>query len=105
MRSRGEALHRLSRGGEERTAPAGHVMTAIQGAASLTADNPRQQLRLKSLRPAVAAKLDELKETISAYKERGRDAALDVVRKIAALAVRCMEDHGAPPRMVLVPIS
>ena len=28
----------------------------------------------------------------------GDTAALDVVRKIAGIAVRCMEEHGAPPR-------
>ena len=29
---------------------------------------------------------------------RGDSAALDNVRKIAAIAVRCMEEHGAPTR-------
>ena len=28
----------------------------------------------------------------------GTDAASDVIRKIARIAVHCMEDHGAPPR-------
>lgn len=28
----------------------------------------------------------------------GNYPALDVVRKIAGIAVHCMEDHGAPPR-------
>ena len=28
------------------------------------------------------------------------ETALDCVRKIAGIAVRCMEHHGAPPRMV-----
>ena len=28
----------------------------------------------------------------------GDEAASDVVRKIAGIAVHCMEDHGAPPR-------
>ena len=28
----------------------------------------------------------------------GDDAALDVIRKIAGIAVHCMEDHGAPER-------
>lgn len=28
----------------------------------------------------------------------GDEAALEVVRKVAALAVACMEQHGAPPR-------
>jgi len=29
-----------------------------------------------------------------------QEAALNNVRKIAGIAVRCMENHGAPPRMV-----
>jgi hypothetical protein len=29
----------------------------------------------------------------------GDQAALNVVRKIAGIAVRCMEDHGAPRRV------
>ena len=28
----------------------------------------------------------------------GCEPALDQIRKVAAIAVRCMEDHGAPPR-------
>lgn len=28
----------------------------------------------------------------------GDDAALDIMRKIAGIAVHCMEDHGAPKR-------
>lgn len=28
----------------------------------------------------------------------GNEAGLDVVRKIAGIAVNCMEKHGAPPR-------
>lgn len=35
----------------------------------------------------------------------GHHKALDVVRKIAALAVRCMEEHGAPARAVSGVIS
>lgn len=31
----------------------------------------------------------------------GNDQALDVMRKIAGIAVHCMEDHGAPPRTVI----
>ena len=30
----------------------------------------------------------------------GSEITLDFVRKIAGIAVRCMENHGAPPRMV-----
>jgi hypothetical protein len=29
----------------------------------------------------------------------GNTAALNVIRKIAAIAVMCMEEHGAPPRL------
>lgn len=29
----------------------------------------------------------------------GSLAALDIVRKIAAISVNCMEQHGAPPRI------
>jgi hypothetical protein len=28
----------------------------------------------------------------------GNDVALDIMRKIAGIAVHCMEDHGAPAR-------
>ena len=28
----------------------------------------------------------------------GNEQALDTIRKIAGIAVHCMEDHGAPPR-------
>ncbi len=33
----------------------------------------------------------------------GDDVALDVMRKIAGIAVHCMEDHGAPERKILSP--
>jgi methyl-accepting chemotaxis protein len=46
---------------------------------SLTADNPAQQHRLDLLRPLVAAKFAELQETISLRREKGFDAALEVV--------------------------
>lgn len=32
----------------------------------------------------------------------GTDAALHVIRKIAGIAVHCMEDHGAPERKQIV---
>lgn len=32
----------------------------------------------------------------------GDDAALEVMRKIAGIAVHCMEDHGAPVRNYVV---
>lgn len=46
---------------------------------NLTSDNPRQQERIKNLRPLVAAKMAELKETIDLRREKGFDAALEVV--------------------------
>ena len=30
----------------------------------------------------------------------GSETTLDFVRKIVGVGVRCMENHGAPPRMV-----
>ncbi len=33
-------------------------------------------------------------------EQAGNEAALDNIRKIAAIAVRCMEDHGAPERVI-----
>lgn len=59
---------------------AASVDRALAHIGSHTADNPRQQGRLKSLVPLVAAKLDELKETIKLRREKGLEAALDVVR-------------------------
>lgn len=45
----------------------------------LTADNPRQQSRLQTLRDLVRQKLDELAQTISLRREKGFEAALGVV--------------------------
>src|SRR5713226_8261701 len=45
----------------------------------LTADNPNQQRRLDTLRPLIAGKLAELKETIELRKSNGFEAALAVV--------------------------
>jgi hypothetical protein len=40
-------------------------------------------------------------KAVLAWTENPGDrSALDVVRKIAGIAVRCMEEHGAPPRAV-----
>ena len=37
----------------------------------------------------------------TAYADQpGNTAALDVIRKIAGIAVMCMEEHGAPPRQI-----
>jgi methyl-accepting chemotaxis protein len=48
--------------------------------AELTADNPRQQARLQTLRDLVRQKLDELAQTITLRNEKGFDAALAVVQ-------------------------
>lgn len=34
-----------------------------------------------------------------AVENRPELGALDMIRKIAGIAVHCMEDHGAPPRL------
>lgn len=40
-----------------------------------------------------------LEEADAAWTMNAGDSeALDVIRKIAGIAVHCMEDHGAPPR-------
>jgi len=46
----------------------------------LTSDNPRQQERLAEIQSLAEAKFDELQETISLRKEKGLEAALQVVR-------------------------
>jgi methyl-accepting chemotaxis protein len=56
------------------------VDQAIIHATSLTEDNAKQQARLKILAPLIAAKLDELKDTIALRKTKGLEAALQVVR-------------------------
>ena len=33
----------------------------------------------------------------------GDEQALDVIRKIGGIAVHCMEDHGAPARIAILP--
>jgi methyl-accepting chemotaxis protein len=48
--------------------------------ADLTADNPRQQARLPTLKELVRQKSDELSETIALHKEKGPEAALAVVQ-------------------------
>lgn len=35
------------------------------------------------------------------YKPEGGQACLDHIRKVAALAVQCMERHGAPSRVLV----
>ncbi|MDK2766783.1 MAG: response regulator [Sphingomonas sp.] len=51
-------------------------VVAIQ---SLTSDNPVQQLALRRLKPQLAARFAELRETIELRRTRGVSAALDVV--------------------------
>jgi methyl-accepting chemotaxis protein len=46
----------------------------------LTADNPRQQARLPTLRELVRKKTDELAETTALRREKGPEAALAVVQ-------------------------
>lgn len=45
----------------------------------LTADNPRQQHRLDEIKPLVAEKLEVLAETIRLRREKGSDAALQLI--------------------------
>ncbi|MGA2402477.1 MAG: CHASE3 domain-containing protein [Syntrophobacteraceae bacterium] len=51
----------------------------IESLSELTADNPKQQLRIAKLQSLIEKKFDELQETISLRKEKGLEAALQVV--------------------------
>ncbi len=53
---------------------------ALATAESLTTGNPKHQLRLKSLRRLVADMVEEFRETIRLRREKGFDAALEVVK-------------------------
>ena len=57
----------------------------------LTADEPRQQMRLRALAPLVQRKLEELAQTIALRRSVGLDAALRVVRTDVGrdLSLRC----------------
>jgi CHASE3 domain sensor protein len=55
---------------------AGHQIISLS---ELTADNPNQQKRLAEIRSLIEKKFDELQETISLRKEKGLEAALQVV--------------------------
>ncbi len=46
----------------------------------LTADNPKHQMRIDLLRPPIASKLAELKETIDLRRVKGVEAATEVVK-------------------------
>ena len=52
----------------------------VKNLRKLTADNPNQQRRLDALEPLVAAKLEELRETIDLRKQKGLEAAVSVVQ-------------------------
>jgi len=56
------------------------ITPEIDSVATLTQDNPNQQANLALLRPHVAAKLAELKQTIDLRRGGGEAAALAVVR-------------------------
>ncbi|MDB5991457.1 MAG: chemotaxis protein [Herbaspirillum sp.] len=56
------------------------VNQAIQNLRKLTIDNPNQQQRIDALAAPIATKFAELKETIDLRKNKGFDAALQVVR-------------------------
>jgi PAS domain S-box-containing protein len=62
----------------------GQVTGHIDRLAELTADNPRQQARISELRGLVAAKLNELGQTISYYRAGKPDEAKALV----------LSDHG-----------
>ncbi len=55
------------------------VAAAVAEVRQLTSDNPTQQGRLDDLEPLIAAKFDELQETIDLRRGAGFDAALAVV--------------------------
>jgi methyl-accepting chemotaxis protein len=56
------------------------VGKAIDRVTNLTADNPRQQARIKSLETAVKARIDLLKEAIALRREKGFEGAATIVR-------------------------
>ena len=62
------------------TAAVAALGASITRLADLTADNPRQQARLPTLRELVRQKTDELAQTIALRKDKGLDAALAVVQ-------------------------
>ncbi len=56
-----------------------HVQPAIDEIKQQTADNPNQQRLIAALAPLVADKLSELQETVDLRRQKGLDAALNVV--------------------------
>ncbi|MDT8445751.1 MAG: CHASE3 domain-containing protein [bacterium] len=55
------------------------LVVALDEIQTLTSDNPRQQERIKRLRPLIDAKMAELKETIDLRRDQGFNEALEVV--------------------------
>lgn len=58
--------------------------------------------------PSVEAEILMMEEYLalarSAWvKTKGDDAALDILRKVAGIAIRCFENHGCPARCLLKP--
>ena len=58
--------------------------------------------------PSVEAEILMMEEYLalarSAWvKTKGDDAALDILRKVAGIAIRCFENHGCPARCFLKP--
>jgi methyl-accepting chemotaxis protein len=64
---------------EPYTLAARSIADGVKALRKLTADNPNQQRRLDAIEPLIAAKQDELKETI-ALRAKGLEPALEVVR-------------------------
>ena len=55
-------------------------------------------------KPSVAEEILMLEEYIARARlewtrNQGDEQALDVVRKVSALALRCLANHGCPPRV------
>ena len=52
----------------------------MQDLADLTSDNPAQQKRIRIMAPLISDKLAEMKQTIDLRKNKGVDAAMEIVR-------------------------
>jgi len=77
---RGYLLTGAERYLEPYTAALRSIEADIKDVRKLTADNPNQQRRLDTVEPLVAAKLEELRETIDLRKQKGIEAAVAVVQ-------------------------
>jgi methyl-accepting chemotaxis protein len=56
------------------------IDTTINQLTELTADNPRQQARLQTLKGQIRVKLDELAQTIAVRRDQGQAAAVSIVQ-------------------------